>query len=34
MILWLWPTIVGVPAIVLTTMYYKRKFAPRVRAAA
>jgi hypothetical protein len=23
---WLWPTIVGVPAIVLTTVYYKRKF--------
>ena len=32
MILWLWPTIVGVPAIVLTTAYYKRKFAPRVKA--
>jgi hypothetical protein len=31
MILWLWPTIVGVPAIVLTTAYYKRKFSPRVR---
>jgi hypothetical protein len=30
---WLWPTIVGVPAIVLTTAYYKRKFAPRVQAA-
>jgi hypothetical protein len=28
--LWLWPTAVGVPAIVLTTAYYKRKFAPRV----
>jgi uncharacterized membrane protein len=26
---WLWPTIVGVPAIVMTTAYYKRKFAPR-----
>jgi len=26
---WLWPTIVGVPAIVLTTGYYKRKFAPK-----
>jgi uncharacterized membrane protein len=26
---WLWPSIVGVPAIVLTTAYYKRKFAPR-----
>ncbi len=32
--LWLWPTIVGVPAIVITTAYYKRKFAPRVKAAA
>jgi hypothetical protein len=29
---WLWPTIVGVPSIVLTTAYYKRKFAPRVKA--
>jgi len=28
-VLWLWPTIVGVPAIVATTAYYKRKFAPR-----
>jgi hypothetical protein len=27
--LWLWPTAVGIPAIVLTTAYYKRKFAPR-----
>jgi hypothetical protein len=34
MILWLWPTIVGVPAIVLTTAYYRRKFAPRVKAVA
>jgi uncharacterized membrane protein len=32
-LLWLWPTIVGVPAIALTTAYYKRKFAPRVKAA-
>jgi hypothetical protein len=32
--LWLWPTAVGVPAIVLTTAYYKRKFSPRARAAA
>jgi hypothetical protein len=31
---WLWPTIVGVPAIALTTAYYKRKFAPRAKAAA
>ena len=30
---WLWPTIVGVPAIVLTTAYYKRRFAPRSRVA-
>jgi uncharacterized membrane protein len=29
--LWLWPTAVGVPAIVATTAYYKRKFAPRMR---
>lgn len=27
---WLWPTMIGVPAIVLTTVYYKRKFSPRV----
>jgi uncharacterized membrane protein len=26
---WLWPVMVGVPAIVATTAYYKRKFAPR-----
>lgn len=31
---WLWPTIVGVPAISLTTAYYRRKFAPRQKAAA
>ena len=30
---WLWPTVVGVPAIVLTVAYYKRKFAPRVKVA-
>lgn len=30
-ILWLWPTAVGVPAIAITTGYYKRKFAPRVK---
>jgi hypothetical protein len=29
--LWLWPTIIGVPAIVLTTIYYKRKFTPRAK---
>jgi hypothetical protein len=33
-LLWLWPTAVGVPAIVLTTIYYKRKFASRVKVAA
>jgi uncharacterized membrane protein len=27
--LWIWPTAVGVPAIVITTAYYKRKFTPR-----
>jgi uncharacterized membrane protein len=33
-VLWLWPTIVGIPAIVLTTAYYRRKFAPRQKVAA
>jgi hypothetical protein len=33
-LVWLWPTIVGVPAIALTTAYYKRKFAPRTKATA
>jgi hypothetical protein len=28
---WLWPTMIGVPAIILTTAYYQRKFAPRVK---
>ncbi len=28
-ILWLWPAAVGIPAIILTTGYYKRKFAAR-----
>jgi uncharacterized membrane protein len=28
-IVWLWPTVVGVPAISLTTAYYRRKFAQR-----
>lgn len=32
--MWLWPTAIGVPAIVLTTIYYKRKFAPKPRAIA
>jgi uncharacterized membrane protein len=31
---WLWPTAVGVPAIVMTTIYYKRKFAPKQRVVA
>jgi hypothetical protein len=26
---WLWPTIVGVPAIALWTAYYKKKFSPK-----
>ncbi len=29
--LWIWPTAVGVPVIVVTTAYYKRRFAPRER---
>jgi hypothetical protein len=29
--LWLWPTAVGVPAIVVTTAYYRWKFSPRVK---
>ncbi len=32
--LWLWPTAVGVPAITLTTIYYKRKFRPKLSTAA
>ena len=31
---WLWPSMVGIPAISLTTAYYRRKFAPRQKAAA
>jgi uncharacterized membrane protein len=31
--LWLWPTAVGVPAIVLTSAYYHRKFTPKSPAA-
>jgi hypothetical protein len=27
--IWLWPTAIGVPAIALTSAYYKRKFTPR-----
>jgi hypothetical protein len=30
--LWIWPAAIGVPAIIVTTAYYKRKFAPRKRA--
>jgi uncharacterized membrane protein len=32
---WLWivPTAIGVPAIALTTAYYKRKFTPKVKVA-
>jgi hypothetical protein len=29
--IWLWPSMVGVPAIIATTAYYKRKFAPRAK---
>jgi uncharacterized membrane protein len=28
-VIWVLPTAIGVPAIVLTTAYYKKKFAPR-----
>jgi uncharacterized membrane protein len=28
---WLWPTMIGVPAIAVTTAYYQRKFAPKVK---
>lgn len=28
---WLWPTMVGVPAIAIWTAYYRRKFAPSRR---
>jgi hypothetical protein len=28
---WLWPTMVGVPAITIWTIYYKKKFAPERR---
>jgi hypothetical protein len=31
---WLWPSIVGIPAIVLTTAYYKRKFSPKAKVVA
>ena len=31
---WLWPTILGVPAIALWTRYYKKKFTPKPKQAA
>jgi uncharacterized membrane protein len=31
---WLWPTMIGVPAISVTTAYYQRKFAPKVKRSA
>jgi hypothetical protein len=31
---WLWPTIVGVPAIALWTRYYEKKFAPKATSSA
>jgi hypothetical protein len=31
---WLWPTIVGVPAISIWTAYYKKKFSPKPKVAA
>jgi len=31
---WLWPTIVGIPAISLWTAYYKKKFSPKPKTAA
>ncbi len=30
---WLWPTIVGVPAISIWTAYYKKKFTPKAKEA-
>jgi uncharacterized membrane protein len=31
---WLWPTMIGVPAIAITTAYYQRKFAPKAKRSA
>jgi hypothetical protein len=31
---WLWPTMVGVPAIAIWTAYYKKQFSPRPKVAA
>jgi uncharacterized membrane protein len=28
LVVWLWPTVLGVPAITLTSLYYRRKSAP------
>ncbi|WP_263385906.1 hypothetical protein [Granulicella arctica] len=33
-ILWLWPAAIGIPAIILTMAYYKRKFAVRTASVA
>jgi uncharacterized membrane protein len=33
-VIWVLPTVIGSPAIALTTAYYKRKFAPRTRVGA
>ena len=30
---WLWPTLVGVPAIIAWSAYYEKKFAPRTKPA-
>lgn len=30
---WLWPTMVGVPAIIIWTAYYKRRFSAKTRSA-
>jgi uncharacterized membrane protein len=30
---WLWPTIIGVPAIAIWTAYYKKKFSPKAKIA-
>jgi uncharacterized membrane protein len=32
-VIWILPTAIGVPAIALTTAYYKKKFAPRTKPA-
>jgi hypothetical protein len=33
-VIWVVPTVIGSPAIALTTAYYKRKFAPRTKSGA